>query len=73
MQGLPPGVVEMNNTCLSLQQDSAAGMQTAEQIRLVVNNAKIPSVNASYDADDNGLGLGDPSIGLIGPDQPRRR
>lgn len=73
LQGLPPGVVEMNNTCLSLQQDSAA-MQTAEQIRRVVNAAKVPSVNARYDADDNGTGLvGDgASPGGIG-DAARRR
>ena len=29
-------------------------MQTAEQIRHVVNAAKIPSINARYDADDTG-------------------
>jgi hypothetical protein len=53
LQGLPPGVVEMNNTCLQLQQGGDA-MQTAEQIRHVVNAAKIPSVNARYDVDDTG-------------------
>lgn len=43
----------MNNTCLQLQQGGDA-MQTAEQIRHVVNAAKIPSINARYDADDTG-------------------
>jgi serine/threonine-protein kinase SRK2 len=70
-KGLPPGVVEMNNTCLQLQQGGDA-MQTAEQIRHVVNAAKIPSINARYDADDTGVGLvGVPGIGGIG--DPRHR
>lgn len=41
-KGLPPGVVEMNNTCLSLHQRINA-MQTAEQIKSVVNAAKVRS------------------------------
>lgn len=70
-QGLPPGVIEMNNTCLSLQQGGDA-MQTAEQIRHVVNAAKIPSVNARYSDDDTGVGLVSPHhMHGIGPDAPR--
>lgn len=60
LKGLPPGVIDMNTTCLSLQQDSSA-MQTAEQIRNVVNAAKIPSSGSFYDDDDNGTSLVSPS------------
>ena len=50
-KGLPAGVIEMNDTCLSLQQDSAA-MQTDEEIRSVVQAAKIPSRFAGPVRDD---------------------
>lgn len=55
----------MNNTCLSLQQDSAA-MQTAAEIRQVVHAAKTPSVNSrGYSDDDNGTGLVSSDVKLL--------
>lgn len=59
-QGLPPGVVEMNATCLRLRQDMST-MQTADQIKNVVNAAKIPSSGSVYDANDNGTSLVSPA------------
>ena len=44
-KGLPEGVVEMNDTCLGLQQlQDGWKVQTDAQIRAVVAAAKIPSL-----------------------------
>lgn len=59
VKGLPPGVIQMNTTCLSLRQDSSS-IQTTEQIRSVVNAAKIPS-SGSFAYDDDGTSLVSPS------------
>ena len=69
----------MNDTCLSLQQDSAA-VQTDEEIRSVVQAAKIPSrfagpVRDDEDSqidDDDGMIDAEESPALDGTKDPYR-
>ena len=58
----------MNDTCLSLQQDSAA-VQTDEEIRSVVQAAKIPSRFAGPVRDDDDSQIEDDDIGMIDADE----
>ena len=58
----------MNDTCLSLQQDSAA-VQTDEEIRSVVQAAKVPSRFAGPVRDDDDSQIEDDDVGMIDADE----